>query len=453
ITARTNELKGESYESSINWFQWEWEWVRSNTLYTTEATPADLQTLGYQIIEKFTSANPAADSSRDIDPDTMTVSTGSYEPNNDTEGNPDYVRDGDTATIWHTAYAGSERDAQYLIFTFDEVTEINGMRFLQRTGTNGVVTKYDLMVRTSEDAEWTTIVDDGALDTAASWQLVQFNAVNALQVKFQVVDALSTTSTKFGAAAEVRFTTPEVTHEHSYEAAVTAPTCTGEGYTTYTCACGDSYIGDKTPATGHQHTELRDAVAADCENTGYTGDTWCTDCNTKIADGTVIAAKGHSWDSGVITQAPTETAPGVKTFTCTVCSATKTEAVEYQAKLKAPSVSLTLSTNSSGRIVIEGQIDDFENMDDYYEITGRGILYIQTSRIGTRTLTVNTSGRTRVNFSAVSAEGTFTYNLKPTSKGTSYAFRAFVIYKNTETGKTVTVYSDMIRGSYNSISG
>ena len=50
ITARTNELKGLSYESSINWFQWEWEWVRSNTVYTTEATPADLETLGYEII-------------------------------------------------------------------------------------------------------------------------------------------------------------------------------------------------------------------------------------------------------------------------------------------------------------------------------------------------------------------------------------------------------------------
>ena len=64
---------------------------------------------------------------------------------------------------------------------------------------------------------------------------------------------------------------------------------------------------------------------------------------------------------------------------------------------------------------------------------------------------MNTSGRTRVNFSTVSEEGTFTYNLKPSSKSTSYAFRAFVIYKNTVTGKTVTVYSDVIRSSYNGI--
>jgi hypothetical protein len=29
---------------------------------------------------------------------------------------------------------------------------------------------------------------------------------------------------------------------HSYEFAVTAPTCTGQGYTTYTCLCGDTYV-------------------------------------------------------------------------------------------------------------------------------------------------------------------------------------------------------------------
>ena len=108
-----------------------------------------------------------------------------------------------------------------------------------------------------------------------------------------------------------------------------------------------------------------------------------------------------------------------------------------------------LKAQKGGRIVITGKIDDYANLGDRYEITGRGLLYIQTSRIGTRTLTVNTSGRTRVNFSTVSETGTFTYNLKPTSKSTSYAYRAFLIYKDTETGKTVTVYSDMIRGSYN----
>lgn len=39
---------------------------------------------------------------------------------------------------------------------------------------------------------------------------------------------------------------------HDYEAAVTAPTCTKDGFTTYKCkACGDTYIGNTVAATGH----------------------------------------------------------------------------------------------------------------------------------------------------------------------------------------------------------
>ncbi len=51
--------------------------------------------------------------------------------------------------------------------------------------------------------------------------------------------------------------------QHSYSTVVTAPTCTEDGYTTYTCTlCGDSYIGDETPATGHNY------VGGICANCG-----------------------------------------------------------------------------------------------------------------------------------------------------------------------------------------
>ena len=259
ITARTNELKGLSYESNINWFQWEWEWVRSNTVYTTEATPIDLETLGYEILEKFTSANPAADSSRDIDPSTMTVYAENFQPGNDTEGDPNYVLDGNPATFWHTVWRNSERSTHYLIFTFAEVTEIDGMRFLQRpNGPNGVVTKFDLLVRESESDEWTTVVDDGVLSSDASWQLVGFDAVKAKQVKFQVVDATSgEVGNKFAAAAEVRFTIPKaVPHEHSLGAwTVTTPaTCTEAGVETRSCACGETETRE-IPALGHNYED------------------------------------------------------------------------------------------------------------------------------------------------------------------------------------------------------
>ena len=42
--------------------------------------------------------------------------------------------------------------------------------------------------------------------------------------------------------------------EHSYESVVTEPTCTAGGYTTYTCACGESYTAEETEALGHSFT-------------------------------------------------------------------------------------------------------------------------------------------------------------------------------------------------------
>lgn len=43
--------------------------------------------------------------------------------------------------------------------------------------------------------------------------------------------------------------------EHSYNAVVIAPSCTAGGYTTYTCSCGESYVGDETAALEHTYGE------------------------------------------------------------------------------------------------------------------------------------------------------------------------------------------------------
>ncbi len=40
-------------------------------------------------------------------------------------------------------------------------------------------------------------------------------------------------------------------HRHVYTAAVIGPTCTGGGYTTYTCSCGACYVADETEPLGH----------------------------------------------------------------------------------------------------------------------------------------------------------------------------------------------------------
>ena len=72
---------------------------------------------------------------------------------------------------------------------------------------------------------------------------------------------------------------------HTYTSTVTPPTCTGKGYTTHTCACGD------------QKTD------------------------------TYVDPTGHSWDNGKVSKEPTVEAEGVRTFTCTVCGETKPESI------------------------------------------------------------------------------------------------------------------------------
>jgi len=48
---------------------------------------------------------------------------------------------------------------------------------------------------------------------------------------------------------------------HSHNTVVTEPTCTEDGYTTYTCSCGDTYVADIVPTPGHSYQE---GVCQDC---------------------------------------------------------------------------------------------------------------------------------------------------------------------------------------------
>ena len=117
--------------------------------------------------------------------------------------------------------------------------------------------------------------------------------------------------------------------EHSWdEGKVTQKaTCTEDGEKTYTCTVCNTTKTEVIPATGHQHKEVRNAKKATCTEDGYTGDTYCTDCNTKLESGTVVNKLGHTWDNGVITKEATGTEEGVKTYTCKTCGETKTEKI------------------------------------------------------------------------------------------------------------------------------
>lgn len=118
-------------------------------------------------------------------------------------------------------------------------------------------------------------------------------------------------------------------HIEAIDAAV-EPTCTEPGKTEgkHCSVCNEVLIAQEVIlATGHKE-ETIPGKEATCTDTGLTDGTRCSVCGTVIKAQEEIPAKGHSWNEGEITTSPTCENAGVKTYTCTVCNATKTEAID-----------------------------------------------------------------------------------------------------------------------------
>ena len=105
------------------------------------------------------------------------------------------------------------------------------------------------------------------------------------------------------------------------------PTCTKYGTKKRICKRCNEYEIDVIDPTGHQHAKIIDQKKATCEEKGYSGDLYCEDCRLIIQLGHDIAATGHTWDDGEITKEPTQTATGIKTYTCKTCHKTRTETI------------------------------------------------------------------------------------------------------------------------------
>ncbi|MBR6392518.1 MAG: carbohydrate-binding domain-containing protein [Eubacterium sp.] len=106
---------------------------------------------------------------------------------------------------------------------------------------------------------------------------------------------------------------------HKFEAKVTAPTCTEQGYTTYKCSkCDRVVIGDYTDVIPHSYSLKY--VPANCTDDGYTIN-YCTVCGyeDETSKSVVEPAVGtaHVYESKTVQ--PTCTEDGFTAEVCTVC--------------------------------------------------------------------------------------------------------------------------------------
>lgn len=85
-------------------------------------------------------------------------------------------------------------------------------------------------------------------------------------------------------------------------------------------------VSDKGACLHTDYGTTERTVPATCGKAGRV-DTICGNCGEVISTRELPPTGAHDWGNGVVTTAPTETTPGVRTFTCTVCSQTRTEAI------------------------------------------------------------------------------------------------------------------------------
>ena len=161
-------------------------------------------------------------------------------------------------------------------------------------------------------------------------------------------------------------------HEWGEWKTTLAQTCTTDGKEERICSKCSKKEERTLKATGHK-SETVGAKAPTCKEDGYTGNEVCKVCHETLNKGTTIpktdshewgkwtikrestcTEKGeqsrkctvcgeeeieslplakHSWDNGKVTQAPSYTKVGVKTWTCSECGKTKTTTL---AKLPMP---------------------------------------------------------------------------------------------------------------------
>ena len=118
--------------------------------------------------------------------------------------------------------------------------------------------------------------------------------------------------------------------EHSFEPAIVTIHYNPDPVYGWTLEADGTWQGYKVSSKGAcLHTGYgthENTVPATCGEAGRT-ETICDNCGEVIATKEIPATGAHTWDNGKVTTEPTETTPGVRTFTCAVCGQTRTETI------------------------------------------------------------------------------------------------------------------------------
>ena len=172
------------------------------------ATQAEIEKAYYQLkgtmvtMDNSKGIDPT-DDSKDLPKEQMTATAGSEQAQVGEEGPASNVLDGDSATIWHTVWAGTPIANHWLNLKLDKPATVSGFRLQQRSGRNGVIKEAEIWVKTVGAEDYVKVAD--ASFGGSGWQGLAFEAVqNVTDVKLVPTATLGDAANKFSAAAEIR---------------------------------------------------------------------------------------------------------------------------------------------------------------------------------------------------------------------------------------------------------
>ena len=131
---------------------------------------------------------------------------------------------------------------------------------------------------------------------------------------------------------------------------------------------------------------------------------WLSDANNhwkQCSCGEKTQKAAHTWNSGVVTTQPTESEPGVRTYTCTICPRTKTESIPATGyTLTVVSANSTMGTVSGGGTYQAGATATIKAIPNSgYEF----VSWNDGNTNATRTITVNSNATYTASFKAQAA--------------------------------------------------